>query len=505
MRTYKLFVAFLFLIVASSARSQSLIDATRLAGEPIGTGARATAMGGAVIANANDYSALDWNPAALTLMNAAELTISGYYRAHNSTALFLGNSMDESQTNFDLGSFGYAVGLPTRRGHMAFGISYDRVYDYNTTYSFKAVNPNSSLLNTQGFVNDPGFNARTESYQDYLNDLHDNLAWQLYLTNSVADTAHPKLTTPFHGGLQQSGTVTESGGMNAFRLGGGIDIAENVAVGATANIFFGDYSYRREYIETDVNNVVTSPDSGRPNGFKSAQITDTRHQSQTGFSIKLGLLATPSDLFHFGFTIETPEVYSINDQYQRTAVANFKTGLPVNSLDQESLNPVITNNYTVTTPVKLAGGVSFNFSGLTLSAAADFSDMSQLRYSDADADLSDLNDSAKADLKSVLNWKLGAEYVFKPWGLILRAGYAMNPSPYKGDPSNFNTSKISAGIGILMSRSAICEITFLRTAYRTDHLLYSDADITSGNIVTAAIPADDIVQNQVMLSFSFRW
>ena len=498
-------------IFSGVAHSQFLSDAVRLSQEPIGTGARTIAMGGAGIATANDFSALDWNPAALTLINSGEVAFSLYFKGHNSTASFLGTSADQSLTNTALGTLAYVASVPTERGHLAFGISYDRVQDYKTTYSFSGVNTGSSFLDTKGFVNDPGFNSRNQSYSDFLAGLQqNNLAWELYLTNSITDTLNPKLTTPFgKGGLLQSGTVTESGGMNALRIGGGIDVSENVSLGATANVFFGNYGYRREFTETDVNNVISSSDSIPPNGFKSATIVDTRQQSQSGFSLKLGLLATPTNFLSFGFTFETPTAYAVSDQFQRTGTSTFKNGSTYSSLinqpDVSALNPYTVNNYTVTTPMKFAAGVAFHAAGLTVTAAADFSDQSQIQYSDADVDLSDLNDSARLDLKAVLNWKLGAEYVIKPLGLILRAGYAMNPSPYKGDPSSYNTTNISGGLGILLSPSAIAEVTYRRTSYRTDHLLYSDQSITSGALVTAAIPTDDIVQNQVLLSFSFRF
>jgi len=501
------------ILFSGVARSQFLSDAVRLSGEPLGTGARAISMGGTGIATANDFSALDWNPAALTLINSGEINFSLYFRGHNSTASFLNTSKDESLTNTALGSLAYATSVPTKRGHLAYGLSYDRVQDYNTTYSFKAVNPTSSFLDTKGFVNDPGFNSRNQTFSDYLTDLQqNNLAWQLYLTNSIADTLRPKLTTPFgKGGLLQTGTVTEEGGINALRFGGGIDVAENVSLGATINAFFGSYDYRRVFTEEDINNTIPAKDSVPPNGFSSATIIDTRHQSQAGFSLKLGLLATPNNYLSFGFTFETPTIYSIDDQFQRTGSSAFKDGTHISSLndnqnpDVGSLNVTIVNHYTVTTPMKFSGGIAFNAAGLTVSAAADFSDFSQLRYSDADVDLSDLNDSARQNLKAVLDLKFGAEYVVKPLGLILRAGYAMNPSPYKGDPSNFGTTVISGGLGILLSSSTIAEITYRRSSYRTDHLIYSDTDISNGALITATIPTDDVVQNMVMVSFSFRF
>ncbi|MEP7234991.1 MAG: hypothetical protein ABI778_06820, partial [Ignavibacteriota bacterium] len=377
------FIAFIFSTgIIGTAKSQYLSDAVRLANQPLGTGARTLAMGGTGIATANDYSALDWNPAALTLIEASEINLSLYFRGHNSTSTFFNSATDESLTNTALSSIGYISAVPTTRGHLAYGLSYDRVLDYNSSYSFKAINPNSSFFNTTGFINEPQF-SRNETFADYLSDLgRNNLAWQLYLTNYISDTLHPKLTTPFGGGLQQSGMVTDEGGMNAFRFGGGIDIAEHIALGGTINAFIGKFDQRKVYTEEDINNVLPNPDSLPPNGFKSATIIDNRHQSQTGFSFKLGLLATPSEMWHFGFTFETPGIYAIEDQFQRTGSSVFKNGQKYNSLSEQqnpdvgALNVTIVNNYTVTTPMKFGAGVAFASSGLTISGAADFSDPS---------------------------------------------------------------------------------------------------------------------------------
>lgn len=505
-------IFFFFIIVfAGTAGAQSLTDAVRLAKEPMGSGARAISMGGAAIANANDFSALDWNPAALTLMEFGEINLALLLKDHSSTATFLGTSATDNITNFDLMSIAYASPIETNRGHLAFGISYDRVRDYTSTYTFSAVNQNSSFLDTRNFIDDPG-KLSTETfpqYQIYLND--NNLAWALFLTHNV-DSLHPDLSTPFRNGLLQSGTVTEEGGMKALRIGGGIDVAENVAVGVTANIFFGSYDYRRVYTETDVNNIFTKPsDTLPPDNFLSAQIIDTRHQSQSGFNLKLGVLASPNEHFQLGFTFETPSFFSVEDEFKRTGSSKLRNGDEFSSTDESrydvsNLNPITVNSYNVTTPMKFGGGLSFNISGATIAASAGFSDLSQLRYSNADADLSDLNDSARKNLGAVLNWKVGAEYVIMPVGLILRAGFALDPSPYKGDPSEYNTKNLTAGLGILLSKSAIIELTYKRTSYRTDHLLYNDqsvSDLTKN--VSAIIDIDDIVQNQAMLSFSFRF
>jgi len=149
-------------------------------------------------------------------------------------------------------------------------------------------------------------------------------------------------------------------------------------------------------------------------------------------------------------------------------------------------------------------GASINLLGLTVSAATGYEDYSSIRYSDAAADLGDLNTAAQQNLRGVLNWNVGGEFIIKPVGLILRAGYAMDPSPYKGDPSSFNTQMITGGLGILLGPAAIMEFTYRRVSYRTDHLVYGGQNL-AGADVTTIVNADDIVQNQALLSFSFRW
>src|SRR5205823_5659544 len=97
---------------------------------------------------------------------------------------------------------------------------------------------------------------------------------------------------------------------------------------------------RRTYSETDVHNVFSRADSIPPLGFQSATINDTRHQDQTGFSLKLGLLAKPNEHLSFGLTIESPQVFWIHDEFQRTGTSQFNFNNNFDSQDQNG-NPDI--------------------------------------------------------------------------------------------------------------------------------------------------------------------
>lgn len=501
-RFYKYLLVLGFIsFIHSPGFSQNLLDGLRLTQNPISTGVRSFAMGGAMIAAANDYSALDFNPAALTILEHGEISLSLFNKSSHSDAQFLGTTTGNDINNTIPYSFAYAAPIETVRGHLAFGISYDRVNDFTSSYKFSAVNNSSSFLNSKNFVQDPGWHSG--NFKDYLQSLDfSNLAWALFLTNTP-DSLNPTLKSNYTSGLLQSGTVTQEGGTNALRIGAGIDVAENIAVGATVNIIFGTYDYRKVYNETNLNTSDTS--TSPPAGFRSAQIVDTRSQSMNGVNVKFGLYSEPNEYIRVGLTFETPTFFSIDDRYSRYGISNFNNGKTFDSREiASSLNPTIVNSYSVTTPLKLGAGVSFNHWDVTFAASAEYADYSQLHFTDDNVDLNDLNDAARDQLRGVLSWHIGAEYFIKPIGVLVRGGYQMQPSSFKNDPSEYNTKSISGGLGILLSKAAMLELSYKNTTYRTDHSIYNSLSL-QGAPISASINQNDIRNSEFTVAFSFRF
>lgn len=498
---YALLLAILF--IATQSQAQSLTDGVRLMRDPLPVGARNTGMNNSLIAGVRDYTSLALNPAAIAPIDFREFGLTLYHRAHQSDATFLNTTTNAKLNSTDLGSLGFAFNVPTERGHLAFGISYDRVLDYSNRYSFSAVNENSSFLNTRGFIDDPGklSDEAIQDYKEYLSQY--NLAWATYLTNDI-DSLNTALTTRLTGGLQESGTVTEEGGLNALRIGGGIDVAEGLALGATLNVLFGNYDYRRVLHEVDVNGRFSNEAGAPPNGFKSATITDTRTQDQTGLNLKLGLLAYPFDYMRFGLTIETPTWYTVEDNFYRQGESFFANGESFRSgPDQE---PVTVNDYDVVTPIKIGAGVAFfPIENAMLSASVQYYDASQLHFENSDADLQDLNNRTPTDLRMVLSWSLGGEYTIPIWGVAVRAGYGIEPSPYSFDlTSDFDVKTFSAGVSVLLSKSIALEAAYRNARYTTDHVVYSDRT-PQGDQVRAIVDTDLVMRNEVSVSFGYRF
>ncbi len=493
-------IAFLGFIPTAHAQ---IAEGIGLSQDPLPSSSRGVAMGGSLISDATGVDALQANPAALAPLAERDVEIGLLNRDHGSTATFFGNASAASLDATSLGSLGIAAPFAVTQGHFAIGVSYDRARDYTTTYSFKAVNPSSSFFNTQGFLTGYGWvplSGTGTGNRSYLQNY--DLAYALGLTYDVPDSGTYTLATPFTGGLQQSGTVTEEGGLNAVRLGGGIDIAEGVSAGATLNILFGTYDYTMNYQEQDVNGIYAKDSLFPPAKFQQANIMTSLHQDQNGASMKFGLQVRRS-IVNLGVTVETPEWMHFTESSTLTGTANFGTN-GVYSSDQALNLPVYAQEYDVTTPFRFGAGASIHLLGFTGAASIGYQDMSQLRFSNGTADMSALNDTIRADLGSVLSYQLGAEYVFPLIGVSLRAGYSYEPSPYKGDPSNYGISAISGGLGIKLSKAIDLEASLRHATYHTNHAIYNDLT-PSGTAASANITDDAISRNDVSVTFSYRY
>jgi hypothetical protein len=479
--------------IANAQFSEGLL----LSGDPLPSGSRGMAMGGSLISAADGIDALAFNPAALAPLASREFTLSLFNREHTSTAAFLGSSSDASVSQFSLSSIGIAYPYPTVTGHLALGVSYDRVQDYTGTYSFSAVNPNSSLFNTQGFINQPtGYGNRNRDYLD-----NNNIAYALGLTYDVPDSGAFTLSTPITKGMQESGTVNTSGSLNAVRIGGGIDIAPGVSIGATLNLLFGEYDYTRNYTETNVANIATDTGTAAPANFQNATITDVVHQDQSGASIKLGLLVN-ENIVRFGVTLETPQVMHIVRTYNESGSSNF--GGPL--FYQFSYFPT-SDEYDVVTPMRLGAGASVHLLGLTGSASVSYINLSQLQFNNSSfvaGEEANLNQMASDSLRAVLSWQLGAEYKIPGIGIAIRAGYADQPSPYKGDASSYDTKTISAGLGIPIGKRFAIEAVYRHSSYNTIHSIYNDLT-PDGTAASANITSDAVTQSDFAMTFQYKF
>ncbi len=470
----------LFLLGVTTSLAQFPEDALRLSMPGFGVGARALGMGGAYSAVANDYSAIYWNPAGLAQMTRAEFSAGLSYLNTNDDGTLrsegylapLGKTIGAENNATNLNTLGIVHPVPVRRGSLVLAFGFQREGSFPSGLDFKGFNPYSSIIQSYA-----------PNGVSYPSNLSDNLAYQLYLAD--LDTLTGRFVSPIVNRLTQSGNVTESGGLNNWSIAGALDIAPNTSVGLTVTYVAGSYRYDRTYTEEDLNNVYQV----FPFNFSRLDLQDFIEDDISGVNAKFGLMYRIPERFRFGVTVKTPTAFTVKETYGTTGIALFDDG------DRKNYSVNANTEYDVRTPWVLGAGGSVILKDLMLSADAEFTDWTTMEFANANSDLVGMNKEIASLFRSTWEFRFGGEYDIAGSGFRLRAGYGLRPSPYKGDPSEYDRKIISAGAGMLLGGSVMLDLAYTHTAWKNYR---SNYDATSR-------VDEDLTWNTFLATLSYRF
>ncbi len=481
LRTISIISITILLALPTIASAQFIDDAQRLAMPGFGVGARALGMGNAYSGVASDFSALYWNPAGLALAQMGEFSFGLSYLAPSDASTFFGNQLTENANATNLNTLGFVLPVPVRRGAFSIAFGFTRQSNFTSGMSFSGYNPGSSIIQTWAPNGKP-----------YPPEI--SLAEDLQL--AVADTISKLFDSPITGRVNQSGTVTESGGLNNWMFGGAMDIGRNLSVGITLTYVSGSYRYDRSYKETD-----PTLHYQYPYDLKELDVTDFIDDNISGFNAKFGLMYREPEKYRIGFTIKTPTSFNIEESFGEKATSVFRT------LDQSGNDtygpfdgPTGSSKYDVHTPWVFGASASLlmvrNF---VLSADVEYTDWTQTEFANANQDVLDQNPDFATTFQGTLNYRVGAEYEIEPLGMRIRGGFMDNPSIYKGDPSSFDQKYVTAGIGFTLGGTSMLDIGY---AYGWRNDLRSNYDATNTG---PSIVQENITSNLFLVTLTHRF
>jgi len=434
--------------------AQNHNDVLRLSEPGIDAGARALGMGNAYTALSNDFSGVQFNPAGLGLANYLEITGSFNYNTVSNNSYLYDNHLTDtfSESKIKMNDFGAVFPLPTKQGSMVFAFGYSTVKNFNSGSRF----------------ND--FNSGDHSMIQSLLGL-DDIAYSLYLTDESGEN------TPINGNLQQMGNTRESGKLGAWNVSGAVEVARNVFMGATINVFSGTYSYDRQYWEEDtqnhyLTNVLTDPNDPETADFQKFYLNDIINWDIEGWDAKIGMMYVLSNESTIGLSIKFPSKFKLTENYFVDAESEFGTGLNV------ILDPPIDNvlEYNISTPFEFALGHALNLGPFLLSADLKYVDYTQMEFEDglSQGDMSQINRDIKDLYDGKFSYNLGMEFElpYASESLLFRAGYFMVPSPYKNDPSSYDKKYLTLGFGIGSDGPIAIDIAYLHGWWDGEQDLY---------------------------------
>jgi len=229
-----------------------------------GMGIRSLAMGGAVIANVKDYSAVYWNPAGLTFAKSSEFYASFSNQEVNNNAIFFNNLTPGRQSFTKFNSLGFMFSVPVHQGGLTFAVGYNRVADFN------------NILNFSGFNSNEG----DEVYQ--------------------------------------SEDVTEEGGLNNLSFSGAFEAAKGFSLGATLTFIHGKHIFNSFLYEVDELNLYTF-DTYNENRFIESRIRS--------FNAKVGMQYNVNRHLSIGGVMSFPKTFTIEDEFEKTTVTIYDSDI----------------------------------------------------------------------------------------------------------------------------------------------------------------------------------
>lgn len=433
----------IILINSTFILAQDVNDVLRVAIPGLGSDARALGMGNSYIALSDDGSASFFNPAGFGLLKRLEFTGGLNYLDLNNDVTFFNKSSSYSNSNTKLNQLSFAFPFPTLQGSLVFALSYHTTKDLTGAMKFDGFN-----------------NSNTSLIQDFINT---DIPYDLYLTDLNNNT-------PISGNLNQSGSILNSGSLNNWTFSGAIEVYKNLFIGGNLNIISGNYKSNNDYYEDDTKHLYqgrTDPTDSTTLDFMTFHLNRLLDWNISGWDAKIGLLYQLENNSRFGLTIQFPKTYDIKEKFTVNGSSKFGSGYTYN-LNSDKYSDNV--EYEITTPFELGAGFSFNYVGLIFSAQATIIDYSQATFKNVkgltDAYAENLDKNIKDQLRAVFNYNLGVEYNV-PGGLRIRGGYFVQPSPYQGDPSEFNRKYLTAGIGFLTNETVGLDFAYAYGWWKT--------------------------------------
>jgi len=445
-----------------------------------------------------------YSQTAADALRYSELLPSGTAPSVGST-LNGGAQFDENDARFGIEN----IGLVFYKGYnnkklkaFNFGATLNRVANFSRTTVYEGTTP-GSIINAfqesaQGLTNAEldGFTSgvAADAGALFILDGDQETEWSSDFRDAFG-TLFDFEDTP----IERRETITTVGSVNDLAMSMGINISHKLYIGLSGSFPIVRLEETRRYEEDDSNtNAVPF--------FRNLNFDQTLTTSGIGASAKLGFIYRITNEIRLGGSVHSPTRYTLNDGFSTSMDYFFidgeNTGNP-ELIDGEGLSQILDFDYALKTPWRFNGGASvvlkkFGF----LSLDVEYFDYGSQEYNFTTngntAELRTLEDNVNLEIEdsfsSVLNVKIGAEYLIKKFRL--RAGYGRFGSPFEdgGDARNV----ISLGAGV-RGEKAYLDLAFRNTSSTEGFSPYASPNQFSQEV------SSDIGTNNLIMTFGYRF
>jgi hypothetical protein len=466
--------------------------------------ARIHAIGNTQISLGGDISVALSNPAGLGFYNRSELSITPSFNIFQTDNNYIGNNISSPLNTFNIDNLGVVFNRtksdyePGKWRGGSFAISFSKINEFNTEINYQGLNTNNDILDF--YVQDA--NIQNVDPADLVGVTRG--AYETYLMSEFLDafvngndtTYFPFYERTFIGEVpnesfptEQSETISTSGSQNQWNFSYGGNYGDIFYFGVTLGIQSLRYRIIKEYVE--------QYPGAQGDIVNSSGITEDLLTEGIGINGTFGIIARPINQMTLGLSLITPTYLSISERYLFNSSAGYNGfnmrdyadyfdanyDLIVNedaafttfyeddaNLTNQSYEEESFFDYSISTPLRINGGVTyfFNKNGF-VSGDIEYVDYSNMRLSGDGGSLDGDNLEIKELYKSVINYRVGAEWRINKFRV--RAGYNYKSNPYNEDLADLSSQTISAGLGFRSSKVAI-DLATSTTSYNTFYAPY---------------------------------
>jgi hypothetical protein len=485
------FIALLALCTFVTMEAQNAMQALRFSQyNPFGT-ARFAAQGGAIGALGSDFSSVISNPAGLGFYRSSELSFTPSIYGVNTVSNFMGNSTEDSQTKFNIGSLGFSQGFPQDKNGIAgfaYSLGYSSLANFNSRSALQGTNTNSSLLDDFTWHANETVDQNNGANPKDLDPFYERLAFDSNLMpyDSAAGKYWHDMQLDGYG--QEVYRISEqSGYIGEYSLSGAVNFSNFIYFGATFGIHAVRFYEDIYHIETDENDQVLD--------FNSLRFREFNSTKGYGFTGRFGVIIRPFNLLRVGATFHLPTYYNLTDQKYTDMNSTFDNGSGISDGNASSPNGVY--DYKLETPFRANAHASLIlFKVATVSLGYGYVDYSTSRLNAYDYKFFDENEQIKSDFQATQQANAGAEIRIQ--SLYLRAGAKYMTSPFISEENKADTWEYSGGIGF-RTKQIIFDISYTY-GIRTD--VYGLYSFEPGS---NEVSINDVSTNNLMFTLGYKF
>ena len=445
-------VAFLFVGYTSA---QSDIDALRFSQTFEGGTARSLSMGGAFSSLGVDLSVLATNPAGLAFSRNSYFVFTPQLGYTKTNTLFNDASITDDNYNFKINNIGFTksyVESSAEKGWLgaSFGVAYNKLKNFNSSYIAQGVNNNSSMLD-HFMYNSDGNNPDNFYNENAIALMRESYAWSTWLLDTVPNTNNlywnPIWDDGGYGQTQQK-IIERMGNIGEYSFAFAANYSDMFYIGATFGIQNVYFKENIEYSEFDEADNITK--------FKSFTMREMLTTTGSGYNFKLGIIVRPIPSLRISAAFHTPTFYSLHDSYSLGMEAHYDSAITTDgSMDFFSKNDgdlisELVSDYQLRSAPKILGGVSLLLGHIGLiSVDYEYVDYGLMDMSADDYNYVDLNAFISENYSETHTVRLGTEIIAIP-GVAVRAGAIYSTSPQGFVEGDYNRMRMaySGGIGL---------------------------------------------------------